>query len=330
MDYRYLFADDEVRQEFLDRFDEIAAGAAGLSGSESMDGGLTVDVAADAVRRMTEGIWVPGGSGVEAIIERYLRPVHLVQDSTVVLPPDGFVTNQKVSERVEHSRQALENAIPSVGRVDLCNHWLEYAGTGWMVSSQLVVTNRHVASEFAYAHGKGFAFDMSAPGKPVKATMDWYQEYQRPSKSRFRVTEVVWIEPRSGPDVGLLRIADIGEDGEAEPGVVSLDTTPVQVGRWIAVIGYPALDSRANPLDQQRIFDGVYDCKRLAAGLVTAIDGDGVVHHDATTLGGNSGSALIDLDTGKAVALHSRGRERLSNEAVPASAVARIIRAHGR
>ncbi|WP_406130596.1 hypothetical protein [Streptomyces sp. NBC_00989] len=52
MDYRQLFSDDEVRQEFLDRFDEIAAGATGLGGFESVDAGLTVDRAAEAVARI--------------------------------------------------------------------------------------------------------------------------------------------------------------------------------------------------------------------------------------------------------------------------------------
>ncbi|MDX3585740.1 trypsin-like serine peptidase [Streptomyces europaeiscabiei] len=329
MDYRQLFADDDVGQEFLDRFDEIAASAEGLGGLEGMGSGLTVDRAADAVRQMTEGVWVPGDSGIEAIIERHLRPVHLVQKSTPVLPPDGFITHQQVTERVERSRRTLEKVIPSVGRIDLRNHLLEYAGTGWMVGPRLVVTNRHVAQEFAYAHGKGFAFETSGSGKPVRATLDWYQEYQQPQESRFRVTEVVWIEPRTGPDVALLRISPTGEDGESAPAVISLDISRVRVGQWIGVIGYPAFDSRANRPDQQRIFDNVYDCKRLAAGLVTAVDGRGTVHHDATTLGGNSGSAVVDLDTGHALALHFRGKERRSNEAVPASAVARIVEAHG-
>lgn len=72
----------------------------------------------------------------------------------------------------------------------------------------------------------------------------------------------------------------------------------------------------------KRIFDGVYNCKRLA-------EGRDVVHHDATTLGGNSGSAVIDLDSGKAVALHFGGAAGRSNVAVHAAAVARIVRAHG-
>ncbi|MET8945382.1 serine protease [Streptomyces sp. NPDC004542] len=334
MDYRRLFSEDEVRQEFLDRFDEIAAGAAALGGFEDVDGGLTVDRAAEAVERMTEGLWVPDGSGLEAIIERFTRPVHLVQRSTFKLPPDGRTTSTHVAARVERARRPLEKAIPSVGRVDLRNHALRWAGTGWMVGPRLVVTNRHVAESFARAaragEGTGFAFRQSWTGRTVRPSLDWYQEYQQPEESRFRVAEVVWIEPDGSHDVALLRIDATGEDGEAAPLPLALDPSGARAGRWIAVIGYPGRDSRADTGDQQRIFDGIYDCKRLAAGEVTAVEGHDVVHHDATTLGGNSGSALIDLDSGKAVGLHFGGEAGRSNVAVHAAAVARIVRAHGR
>ncbi|WP_416965860.1 trypsin-like serine peptidase [Streptomyces sp. Agncl-13] len=334
MDYRQLFSDDEVRQEFLDRFDEIAAGATGLGGFESVDAGLTVDRAAKAVERMSEGLWVPDDSGLEAIVERFTRPVHLVQKSTFRLPPDGRATSANLTARVERARRPLERAIPSVGRIDLRNHAnLTWAGTGWMVGPRLVVTNRHVAETFARearaGAGSGFAFKQSWTGKVVRPTLDWYHEHQQPEESRFRVTEVVWIEPDHRYDVALLRIDATGEDGENPPPPIALDTSGARVSGWIAVIGYPGQDSHADLADQQRIFDGVYRCKRLAAGRLTAVQGQDVVHHDATTLNGNSGSAVIDLDSGKAVALHFGGAAERSNVAVHAAAVARIVRAHG-
>ncbi|MCL6673260.1 serine protease [Streptomyces panaciradicis] len=129
--------------------------------------------------------------------------------------------------------------------------------------------------------------------------------------------------------MALLRIDATGEDGESPPPPIALHTTGARVSGWIAVIGYPGHDSRADPADQQRIFDGAYNCKRLAAGQLIGIEGQDVVHHDATTLGGNSGSAVIDLDSGNAVALHFRGEAGRSNVAVHAAAVARIVRAHG-
>ncbi|MEM8795848.1 MAG: DNA/RNA non-specific endonuclease, partial [Pseudomonadota bacterium] len=45
--------------------------------------------------------------------------------------------------------------------------------------------------------------------------------------------------------------------------------------------------------------------------------------HDASTLGGNSGSAVIDLETGHVVALHFAGIARRENYAVPASELVR-------
>ncbi|MFG3141698.1 trypsin-like serine peptidase [Streptomyces sp. NPDC048211] len=328
-----MFSENEVRQEFLDRFDEIAAGATALGGVESIDGGLTVDRAAAAAQRMAEGLWVPDGSGLEAIIERFTRPVHLVQRSTFTLPPDGRATSKHVTAQVERARRPLERAIPSVGRIELRNHAMTWAGTGWMVGPRLAVTNRHVAELFALESkagpGTAFALRRSWTGKSIRPSLDWYQEYQRPEESRFRVTEVLWIEPDGSHDVALLRVDPRGEDGEALPPPLGLDTSGARAGRWVAVIGYPGRDSRADDSDRERIFDGVYDCKRLAAGRLTAVEGQRVVHHDATTLGGNSGSAVVDLDSGKAVALHFGGTAGLSNVAVHAAALAEIIRTHG-
>lgn len=66
--------------------------------------------------------------------------------------------------------------------------------------------------------------------------------------------------------------------------------------------------------------------KRLQPGLITAKRSDGIVTHDATTLGGNSGSTVIDLASGKAVALHFGGLEGETNNAVAAPVVARLLK----
>jgi endonuclease G, mitochondrial len=56
----------------------------------------------------------------------------------------------------------------------------------------------------------------------------------------------------------------------------------------------------------KRIFGDIYDVKRIAPGIVVGIDNN-IVHNDCTTLGGNSGSAILDAETGKVVALHYGG-----------------------
>ena len=334
LDYRQLFSDPELKREFLDRFDELASSvAAGHGGLEGLEGGPTADQAADAAASMAEGTWSSGGGGLEAIIRRFTRPVYLVRRSTFASPADGFPDSTEIAQRLEDARAPIEAVVPSAGRIDVRNHRLSWLGTGWMIGPTLAVTNRHVAEEFARAEGEVFAFRKSLGGRVVRAVVDWRREYQQPEESRFRVEQVLWIEPDTSFDVALLRIADRGEDGEAPPQPIDLmseeELRLAGVGAWVAVIGYPARDSRNDTADQQRIFDGIYDVKRLAPGQLTAITADGLAYHDATTLGGNSGSVVVELGTGKAAALHFGGIEGERNLAVQASVLSRIVREHG-
>src|SRR5262249_1075036 len=48
--------------------------------------------------------------------------------------------------------------------------------------------------------------------------------------------------------------------------------------------------------------------------------------HDCTTLGGNSGSVLLDLENGVAVGLHYAGLYQENNFAVPASVLTEYVR----
>lgn len=332
MDYSQVFSDPDVEAEFLDKFDNLVS-AAPRTAAPGLEAGssppLTVDDAASKVREMKEGLDTGHPGALEAIIERFTRPVYLVQDSTFHEPGDAFDNSENIAEKLEGARQALESVIPSVGRVDVRNHRLDWVGTGWIVGPGIVATNRHVAEEFARAEDEGFAYRVNGLGSKMRATMDWRHEHMRSDESRFRVDEVVWIEPDGSFDVALLRIAETGEDDEPQPPAIALASEPdLAVGRWVAVVGYPARDSRNSLEDQQRIFDGIYNVKRLAPGQVTAVSGGGLLEHDATTLGGNSGSAVVDFDTGSALALHFGGLEGKENYAVQAPRIAEIISRH--
>ena len=330
MDHRQLFADVRLKEEFLERFPDLAS-RSGAVGLEGLEGGRDIAAAEAAVERMTEGTWQGEDPGLEAIIERFTRPVYLVQDSKFGPPPDDFVDSDLIAARLEAARGVIEPAIPSVGRIDVANHRMAWVGTGWVVAPNVVATNRHVAEEFARAANGHFEFRQNFEGQRVRATLDWRREHQRPSSLRFRVREIVWIEPEPSVDVALLRIADEGEEGEEQPPALELSPDAdleAGLGRSVGVLGYPARDSRNDFTDQQRIFDGIYNVKRLAPGNVIAIRGDGLLEHDATTLGGNSGSAVIDLETGKAIAIHFGGIERRENYAVQATRLAAIVEEH--
>ncbi|MEO3854057.1 serine protease [Acrocarpospora sp. B8E8] len=331
--YSQLVTDPDLRTELLDRFDELAGAAAakgGLEGLERLEP-PTVDEAARAVESMTEGTWVRDDSALEAIILAFTRPVYLVQDSTYTSSAGDFPDSVEIANRLASARPALERAIPSAGRVDLRNHRLQWAGTAWMVREDIAVTNRHVAEVFARQNGDAFVFRTHFDGSMTRATLDWRREYQRPAESRFRVEEVLWIEPDGSADVALLRVSATGEDGEAQPPVIELMTEEeIAATTAVAVIGYPARDSRNSADDQRRLFGDVYGVKRLAPGQVTTAPADGLLQHDATTLGGNSGSVLIGLETGKAAALHFAGVEHVANHAVQAHVIERIIRERAR
>ena len=337
MDLQHVVSDDAIRAELIDRSDELAASAPSTGGAlEGLDaiGQLTPESVAAGVGLMNEGAWGdPEHPPVlEAIVNRFARPVLLVQDSTFTPAVDGFPESQVVTGLLSSARDRLDTAIASVGRVNLVNHRFDWVGTGWVVAPQIVVTNRHVAELFAAAKGAGFALRVASNGKPVKPSLDWRSEYQRPAEAIVGVDEVLWVNPDEKPDVALLHIAAADGDGTASPKPIPLMTAAeigATVGNWSAVIGYPARSPFNDLADQQRIFDGIYDVKRLAPGTIMSVSPDGLFKHDATTLGGNSGSVVVDLTSGKAIGLHFGGIEGDRNEAVQATVLADLVTAHG-
>jgi endonuclease G len=330
MDYRHLFSDKAIADEFMDRLEELTgASAGGLESLGSAEYGR--GEVEKAVRGMQEGTGAPIDSGLEAIILRFTRPAYFVQKDT--FDTEGTPSSSaEVDGRVNGARSPIEAAIPSVGRVNLRNHRMRWVGTGWVVAPNVVVTNRHVAKLFAEARDGGFAFVESSDGRTARASLDMYREHQEPTESVFRMREVLWIEPeRSGHhDAAFLSMDEENEDDGPQPSPIALASEQefgaLKVGHWAAVIGYPAFSIYNDRQDQQRIFEGVFDVKRMQPGLLTAIRNDGIVEHDATTLGGNSGSAVVDLETGKAVALHYGGLEGDTNFAVAAPIVSRLLR----
>lgn len=328
----HVLSHDELRRELINRMPDLAAQAGGQM--EGLDGGAATSLLEEGVALLAEGVSSGlGGLGLEAIVERFTRPVLLVQDGTYTPPKDSVGESEVILALLAKAETAIKATIPCVGRVDLRNHRLDWVGTGWMVAPNVAVTNRHVAQEFGAATSNGqFGFRAASGGREVKATLDWRREYQRPAESVVKVDEVIWIEPDDAYDVALLHVPDTDVDGGATPPPIPLMSRQEitdALSDWVAVIGYPAQSPYNNLEDQQRIFDGIYGVKRLAPGTIMSITNDsGTFEHNATTLGGNSGSVVLHLDTGKAMGLHFGGIEGESNQAVQASVVSDLIAQH--
>ena len=161
-------------------------------------------------------------------------------------------------------------------------------------------------------------------GKQVRARIDFREEYKDVTSEEFGVAEILWIAENTdaAPDVAVLRV-------RKDPGLpppLSLANKSVKAGQQIGVIGYPAKDSRNDAGIMAELFLNVYDVKRFAPGEVV-LPGDDTWYmtHDATTLGGSSGSAVLDLATQKVVGLHFGGKFRQTNYAVKASIIKDLL-----
>jgi len=229
-------------------------------------------------------------------------------------------------DRLAGARDSLLGAAQATGRIEVEGHpQLDWIGTGWLVSPDVVVTNRHVAREFARRGPSRFVFRRGLGGGEMVPTIDFLEELGRSDSLAFAIREVLHIEDDDGPDMALLRVQPSDAAPLARP--LTLASRDPGSGEQVAVIGYPARDSRLPEQElMERIFGDVYDKKRLAPGEITGME-DGLLLHDCSTLGGNSGSVVYSLASGEAVGLHFAGRFLEANFAVPAHVVAERLRA---
>jgi hypothetical protein len=262
--------------------------------------------------------------GIEAIVS-IARPALFLQDGTFGDPPPPW------DHILGPHRSSIRTVAMSVGRIGVRGMpQLPYAGTGFLVAEDAVMTNCHVARVFAQPEPDG---DWSLqPGLEVHLDFVEDPDAPRPGPAReqVRIEGVIGIHPAL--DLALLRVAppDVG-NGMAKPlTLMSQDPGPLE-GRSVYVLGYPAPDYRNDTVVQRSIFGDRYFVKRLQPGAAMApphdavipmapcssgTEPDDVMFHDASTLGGNSGSCVVDLDTNQVIGLHFAGMYMQYNEAL--------------
>jgi endonuclease G, mitochondrial len=260
------------------------------------------------------------GAGLnEAIVKRFGRPVLLVRNDTFEIP-----ASDTWKAILYPYKSKIDAAIPRVGRVELVSAVPPFLGTAWMVSKDIAVTNRHVALEFARQRNGSWDFRRSPVGKQVRVRVDFKEEYLQTNAFEVEVEEILFVSELqdSQPDLAFIRLKSNGQ----LPAPVPLFDGTVRDKQKIAVIGYPAEDPRNAAADQARIFANIFDVKRVAPGEITSVGEGSVFTHDCTTLGGNSGSVVIDIETGMAIGLHFAGEYLQDNYAVRASTVKEFLK----
>lgn len=293
---------------------------------------LPGQVAAREGRSVTEGLEVStralvgepseiiAGSDLEAIVLLFGRPALLVQDGTFEIPASDVWKN-----RLYPNKSKIETAIRSVMRVDVRNHpSFKWLGTGWVIAPGIMVTNRHVAQEFAKNQDGTFVFRDSDFGGQYQPFGSLLQEYNRPYQEEIGIERVLYIadDGPGSPDIAILKL-----DREDRLAPIPLDSgfDYSDAGRFVAAIGYPAYDYRNPAYALTQVFGSVYDVKRLSPGTVSKAGDLQRFIHDCSTLGGSSGSVVIDVESGHAVGLHFGGTFQAGNHAVKPAALLEAI-----
>jgi endonuclease G len=280
-------------------------------------------------RPAAEGTAARSEANFEAIVLSIGRPSMLVQNGTYVEPKSE---SKKVLELIRgFKRQAIDKVIAHTGRVEFKNvPNVPYVGTGWMVEKRgdrkaIIVTNRHVAREFASSDGRGGYRINTLPNfQDYDVRFDLIEEHEASAAREAIVMRVVFIAGDRDADMALIEAEG---DALKDLDCILPSAAKLTLETPLGVVGYPAYDSRSDPDDVVKYFGDIFDVKRFAFGNVTGITaGTPEFTHDATTLGGNSGSCVFNRDSGEAVGLHFAGDYRVANYAVPVGEVMAALR----
>jgi hypothetical protein len=279
--------------------------------------------------------------GLEAIVvPDGTRPALFVRDDDVdPTAPDAGTWQARISG----FRGELTNVARSVGRINAKIAFPDYAGTGWVVANGLIATNKHVL-EFLAGRSTPLPDGTWPFLKPV--TIDFAAEFQRPRVRSFKVTGVKFASPDSingilkpsNLDIAILTVeTNNGTEDLPPPLPLSRRVNSVGAQAPIYVMGYPARPNDEFGEVLMKVFRDEFFVKRFAPGFVESApdqvaDGNGrVFTHDSSTLGGNSGSCVVEFNIAgrAAVGLHFGGLARRENYAHSLERLAQLLIGEG-
>jgi Trypsin-like peptidase domain len=251
------------------------------------------------------------------------NPYILIQDNTFQVS-----STEIWGKRLEAARSNLEKIIPSVGRIDMTNHpdKVLYMGCGWLVATDVIVTNCHVAEGFSqsdvaksvFKNGSKGVFKRNMSAK-VGAKVDFRGEVSK--KEQFEVLEVLYLGKSfsSNNDIAFLKISQNALNGgtaatfQRKP--IPFQQSAATNGDEVAVIGYPSM-VRGTPSN----------VKMLQPGQIVRVEPGGRIIHNCSTSPKSSGSVIISLKTGEAVGLHYGGdEEEKENWAIPSQVIRNLM-----
>jgi glutamyl endopeptidase len=290
----------------------------------------TAQLAAAALKKDPTATLTPEQTqALHAFVHLLARPALRIVDNAIPTIPPSW-------EKLKTAHQLVIRRIRGVGRIDTSKR--QHVGTGWFVAENLLLTNRHVAGGLCGLdpHHDPTWLD-KLPSAVAATNAQWDKD---PSK------RAVW-DPAEAPsaesttigtitkirmyhpllDMALLDVAGVANSKDV---VLRMRASPpaALVGHDVYLAGYPGVNppygvSRqvAALLFSHATSSGL---KRVSPGkLVALVDGLPIAankpreSHDASTLGGSSGSPVVDFDNHRVVAIHYMGQYGVANYAVP-------------
>jgi hypothetical protein len=204
-----------------------------------------------------------------------------------------------------------------VGRIELFGHpEYDWAGTGFLVSDNVLLTTRRIAEMFA--ENRGGPNWQFRPG--ITAWMDYRSPYQQVATAGYRVRSVLGVHDQY--DLAALEVEPPQQQAGCPTPLSLACQAPYRLeGRPVYLIGFPVCDARrGDPEPIQRIFRDVYNVKRVQPGQLRGciqFRDVQLLQHDCAPLGQTAGSCLVDLETHQVLGLQLCGRYLESSTAIP-------------
>lgn len=246
---------------------------------------------------------------LRGICEGFFRPTLLIQDNTL-----GVTPCTTWNRLIEQHRPVLTRVLQGIGCIQLEDpDGLTEVGTGFLADDRTVVTNRRVARLLRERPRRGLTWKVLRD--PAGSGRDVF--------SQHAIVGVRHVEGHGGPDLALLRIEPSGEPPRPLELAEAAGERDV-----VAAIGYSGLErpsSREEEDGFRRVFGRVLDVKRFAPGVLHLVSRRQLTH-DCATLDRSAGSPIIDLETGRVVAVHAQAGPE-GNLAVPAAVLADTLAA---
>lgn len=261
----------------------------------------------------------------EAMIQLHLRPALLIRNNRIETPD-----SPEMRRRLLPFIGKLESRVPSVGRIEFRKIGRPFGGTGWVISEDVIVTNRHVAKLMAEKKGNTITFLKNALGQTVEGFIDFKEEYAPKGMTspqfEIAIEKVLFItdDSKTQPDIAFLKMAKHPK----MPQPIPINDKSLTKDQFVSVIGYPAYDPDGiiSPSAASKVFHNIYEVKRCSPGEITEYDTNTwYFFHDCTTLGGNSGSVVLDNQSGFAVGLHFMGEVEKENYAVKSKDIIKFL-----